>query len=273
MCGPTFIFDTSCLRFLKSQAAREGLTRQVSFTQGYTVATIVNLIEITRHKSAAARAQLRDTVTFLKGARPLLPWPYGLLESVGHALIANDSQFELKRSDLEDLLFEDPTPKTQQIADTLVDGMESDFIKIQDDGRPKVQKFIKEHGLRGAWAGAREFLDEMWMRPSHIDDYVIGVWERNGLPEPCPVEEVKSNPTWRAFFEAYGVAAYEQAILPDRRRAFGMLDLLQLTYPTGFNNGAVFVTNDGPLADAGQVVISEVVPGARVMRWHDFAEF
>ena len=272
MSGPVVLLDLSCFRFLRPAESRTALSRQLSIVDATTVGTAVNMIEILRHGSATARTWLRDVHGFLAGGRALLPWPYGLLERVGKAISSGATQFQLAPSGFEHLLTKDPTPTVLARADGLVEEMEERFRTMQDEARPLVQEFVRDRGLIGEWDGAREFLDEMWMRPSHIDDYILGVWEKIGLPLPCPVDEVRQNPSWRVFFEAYGVAAYEQAILPNKARTFGMLDLLQLVYPTGFTKGSIFVTNDNSLARVGEIVVTEVVPGARVMKWNDFID-
>lgn len=271
MCGPIVILDISCFRFIRSKEARAKLDRQMEFINATTVGTAVNAIEMSRHGSKAGRAWLREVLGYLAGTSPLMPWPYGLLERVGEAIMAGNDGIQLAPSGLENLLTAEPSQEVLDRADALAKEMEEEFRTINEAGRPQLQRFVRDRGLVGEWTGARDFLDEVWMRPAHIDDYILGVWEKLNLQSPCPVDEVRDNPTWRAFFEAYGVAAYEQAILPNRSSSFGMLDLLQLVYPTGFHNGAIFVTDDDALARAGDLVVSQRVPQARVMRWSDFA--
>lgn len=139
---------------------------------------------------------------------------------------------------------------------------------MHDDGRPRLQAFIRERGIRDAWSGARAFLDEMWMRPSHIDDYIVGVWRRLDLHGNPPVDSLRESPTWRLFFEAQGVGAFEQGFAAKRKKAFGILDLLQLVYVTGFHQ-SIFVTDDRALRRLACVVF-EPVEGARVSEWTAF---
>jgi len=216
---------------------------------------------------------LIETLQYLANDRPLFPWPYGLLEKVGHALVADDDGFELPPSGLERFLFDSPSDEDLSAANEEVESMETQFRDMNINARKAIRSFLRDRDLTQEWSDARIFLDKMWMQPSHIDDYIIGMWERLNLPEPPPVEKVRNNPTWRVFFEAYGVAAYEQAFSKNQPRPFGMLDLLQLTYPTGFPGGSFFVTDDKALARVGEIVVTQRVPRARVLMWNDFAEF
>ena len=273
MGGPVIILDTSCLDRLREDSARSGFERQLSFTSATPVATSINLIEVLRHKSVPKRERLIETLRYLAGDRPLFPWPYGLLEQVGHAIVADDDGFELPPSGLEKFLFNGPAEKDLTAANEMVESMETQFRDMNFNARSPVRRFVRDRGLSKEWSDARIFLDQMWMQPSHIDDYILGMWGRLNLPEPPPVDKVRANPTWRVFFEAYGVAAYEQAFSTNQPRTFGMLDLLQLTYTTGFRGGSIFVTDDIPLARVGEIVVTQRVPRARVLMWSDFAEF
>lgn len=273
MCGPLIILDTSCLDRLRHASARSAFERQLKFVSATPVATSINVIEVYQHRSASARSRLIEVVRYLAGDRPLLPWPYGLLEQVGHAIIADDDGFQLPPSGMEQFLSSTPSEKGLTEATKIVESMETQFRDMHLNARSQVRRFIRDRGLGKEWGDARTFLDQMWMRPSHIDDYIVGAWARLNLPEPAPVDKVRDNPTWRVFFEAYGVAAYEQAFVTNHPRTFGILDLLQLTYATGFPSGGIFITDDKALARVGEIVVTEQVPLARVLTWDDFADF
>ena len=273
MCGPIIILDTSSLKRLRHASVRSAFERQLKFISATPLATSVNIIEVLRHRSAAVRDRLVQVLRYLAGDQPLLPWPYGLLEQVGHAIVADDDSFQLPPSGLEQLLSDGPSEKLLTKANKMVESMETQFRDMHLDARSEVRRFVRDRGLGGEWPDPRTFLDEMWMLPSHIDDYILGIWARCSLPDPAPVDEVRANPTWRVFLEAHGVAAYEQAFSTNQPRTFGMLDLLQLTYTTGFPSGCIFITDDIPLARVGQIVVTEQVPRARVLTWSDFADY
>lgn len=263
------VLDTNCLKHLRSPDDRSALEKRLRVIDGTVLPSAINLIEVLRQPDSRRRGALIATIRALAADRPLLPWPYALLDRVARALLEPEYRFQLEPSGLEPLLHDPASAKLRAQADRTAKRLEQQFSTMHRDARPQVRQFVRERGLDGQWQGAREFLDEMWMQPSHIDDYIVGVWRTLKLPEPAPVAEIRENPTWRAYFEANGVAAYEQGILPSQPRPFGVLDLLQLTYPTGFPL-AIFVTDDKPLLRAAQVVINEKVPGARAISWQAF---
>ncbi len=265
----TVVFlDTDCLHYLRSDSTRAGLSRQMRLINAVTVGTVINLIEAVRHPSSDLRRRLVDAVRYLAGDRNLAPWPYGLIERVGAAVGCGEDDFIMPPSGLERFLCEDPTEDELADLGRQVEQMEDDFRTIHDEGRPRIQAFIRDHGMRGVWASARAFLDEMWMQPDHIDEYIQGVWRTLDLQGEPRIPQLRENPTWRLFFEAQGVAVFEQSFVSNRKTQFGSIDLLQLIYVTGFRQ-SIFVTNDGALRRLADVVF-EPVAGARVLSWEKF---
>jgi hypothetical protein len=264
------IMDTNCLRYLRSTSIRASFARQLRTIDGLSIGTTVNLIEVYRHGSANARCTLLDVVRYLTGDRPLAPWPYALMAAVGTAVLSYEDSFDMPVSGLEPFLTKQPSRTALAKLDKTIRDMENDFREMHDRARPAVQSFMRKRCLRNNWAGARAFLDEMWMRSEHIDDYIEGVWKKLKLNGHPPVSRLRDNATWRLFFEAQGVAAFEQAFLDQRQRAFGVLDLLQLIYVTGFPR-SLFLSNDRPLTRLAGIVL-DPVPGARVLSWQQFYE-
>lgn len=265
----TVVFlDTDCLRYLRSDSTRAGLSRQMRLINAVTVGTEINFIEAVRHPSSDLRRGLVDAVCYLAGDRPLAPWPYDLMERVGAAVGSGENDFLMPPSRLERFLCEDPTEDELRDLGRQVEEIEDGFRTIHNKGRPRIQAFIRDHGMRDVWATARAFLDEMWMRPDHIDEYIQGVWRTLHLQGGPPIPQLRENPTWRLFFEAQGVAVFEQSFVSNRKTQFGSLDLLQLIYVTGFRQ-SIFVTNDCALRRLANVVF-EPVAGARVLSWEKF---
>jgi hypothetical protein len=268
-CRTTIFLDTNCVKHFRSASVRDAYRRQTRVIAARTVPTCVNLVEVLRDPESGMRTELVQAIRHLADGRALMPWPYGLIEDVGRSLYEQRPRFPLKPSGLESLL-DNPNEKARATAEKLAVEMEEDFREMHRRGRPILRRFLKSLDMSDPWASSREFLDELWMRRSHIEDYIIGLWRRLELPGDAPVDELIQNPTWRAYHEAHGVAAYEQALAPNQPRPFGIMDLLQLVYPTGFDQ-SIYVTGEQALHRAAKVVL-DPVPGVRVELWTSFFE-
>jgi hypothetical protein len=262
---PVFL-DMTCFRKLRLPEARRALESYLASIDAVVMPSEVNFMEALRHPSSELRTSLLETLQHLAKDKPVMPWPYALLAQVAESVLAGKHGFELT------LRFRPEVPITDAFrneVDTQARELDNDFADLCRKGRSPIRAFVRAKDLAEEWKDARVFLDEFWMRPSQIDPFLLGVWRRLKLLEPAPADLMRSNPTWRLFLEALGVAVFEQCIERNQPRPFGMLDVLQLTYAAGFPS-STFVTNDEALRRAAEVLLAPI-PGARVVTWETLA--
>lgn len=266
---PVFI-DTNCFKELRAPEAQEAFAGKAADLGAAVVPSVINVFEVLRHPANSYRDALLQVIKNVAADRPLAPWPYQLLRQVGQAVLAGQGGVPMAHLAVDRFL--EPGVADGARAEVLRNGQEMEAI-FQDtfppEARAKIQAFLKERNVRDEWKDARSFLDQVWMRPEQIDDYYEGVWARLGLHPPAPIDKLRLNATWTLFFEAYGVAVFERAFMSEQPKQFGIFDLLQLIYPTGFAK-SYFLTSDKALKRAATTVF-QPVSGARVLTLSDWA--
>jgi hypothetical protein len=217
---------------------------------------VLNLLEALKTQNERVRRRLVATIGFVASGRPLLPWPYELLRQAGAIIAGRLDGIRLQPSGYEWILEhpDDLTTKQLDSAREFLEKQESAFTKMHDEARPLIQRFLKQHHLKGSWRVASEFLDQEWTTKAHLDTYIERIWNRLNLPSDAPVDQVLENEMWRLFFDGQGIGAFERAISEQPPKRAQQMDLLQLIYLGGAQRRMIASDDAGTLRAAMAVL-------------------
>ena len=138
------------------------------------------------------------------------------------------------------------------------------FDAVQESARKPIQAAVKSHGIDPSDYSAADFLDEVWRSAAHLDTHLTILWEHLGFSEPPPLRALHRSDSWMLFFDVYGVVAYEQAFLKNKKSRVHLPDLLQLLYLGSHRGKRVVVTEDRAFRRAGNAVLRGRFPRAEV---------
>ena len=265
------ILDTSALKYLEDPDAKKRVRANMRAADLFIRPSVINLLEILKTENPSIRERLRDIMRDFCQGMPLLPWPHDLVKEIGTAVAENRNQVAITETGVEWLLDAPPEEVKQQVelAQEVMRSLEQEFTDLHDDARPELQSFLKEHDLKDHWHDGAAYLDEIWSRRPHIDDYVIGIWKQLGLPGEPPVATMLNNEVWKVFLEATGFAAYERAVQQQPPKRVQYADLLQFVY-IGASTRRILVSDDNGFLRAAEAVLRERYPTVRVMAASDF---
>ena len=269
------ILDNDCLKFLESAESQGQLRANCRVADFQLRLSHVNAFEILQTASDHVRERLIRTFDSLRDGMPLLPWPPDLLRPAGEAIATGKPHFSYAPSGIEAymnpgaVLSQDLREKVA----SFLTGETAWFDGMYDSARSRIQTHIKKDprlqeqlrnaGTRDLWVDAPHFLNEFWMAPEVIRPFVEGIWERLELPKGPSPEKVLTNPTWRIYLEALGLAAYERSFVFEQPRRVHFPDLMQLVYLGAVRRG-VLLTHDVHFRRAASSLLLGRYKGVRI---------
>jgi len=244
--GGFVILDTNALAAFEDQERLAAVRGSMRAAHLWIWPSSINALEIVRHENAHIRSRLATVLETLQVDRPLLPPPDDLLHQTALArlggadgMLVDDSGFEWLTSRPENMSAE----QRAEVVQTL-DQWDTALDNAFTNNRQRIQQFLKQPKLGKTWDGAEHFLEEVWLRPSQLDDLVASEWLRLGLPNgPPSVEKVLEIGAWRLHFAGFGAALYHRVIAPEQSRKIQAVDIAQLVY-LGGRSRALIVTRD-----------------------------
>ena len=249
------IVDNSALRKLATVSAREKLSANMRVADLEAVPTEVNVVEAAAAGSSRTRETLLRTLKAVCGDRLMLPWPFQLLRRLGEAILANEAQFALEETGFDWLLSTpEETAVVQADSAKFMREFKARNVRLHREARPRVQQYIKKHGLRHQFATPVEFLDEYWNVGGMREHFTTSIWKAIGLPGRPPLDVLMLNDAWRLTLDGYGYAVYQGAVQIQESRKVHQADLIQLVY-LGAPGRRVLATNDNPFCTAAQTIL------------------
>lgn len=251
------VVDTSCFRFLESEAVQLKIERDLRTTAWELWPSAVNALEIAQTPNPDIRQRLLNVLRSLAKKRDILPWPHVLLERSAEAIAKGRPGFWSGPSRMSwtlDSSVADISSEEADRAEAFLSKQTTAFEEMHEEARPKVRNFLRSKNLRNEWDTLPEFLDEFWMTPEHIDSYITKLWKHFDLTDPVPTEQLRYLETWRLFFEAQGAAVFERTVMDQMPKPVHLPDLLQLVYLAGARR-RLLVTADGGLIRAATAVV------------------
>jgi hypothetical protein len=269
----TVVMDANVLGRLTRPPDRAQLASSLRVADLMPWPTAVNLLEAVRHENATVRLRLLEILRDLSGNRFVLPMPAEFLMRVGRMVAAGDHSFDHEPSDFEWMLFEPERITREQVAyaGRILDEAEDRFSDMHRTARRRLRGYLKARGSGDPWGDIPTFLDQQWMRPSHIDSYIVQMWKDLELDGDAPVEALRGNEAWRLYFEGFGATVYERAIQSQSQQPAHLYDVLQLIYLSGTTK-RILVTNDRGLLRVAQAVTYRRYSNLRVMSNDEFLE-
>jgi len=245
------VLDTSCLKSLESEAARSVLRANARAAGWVVRVTAINALEVAQTGSAAIRERLRRTLHALAADTAVLAWPHVYLERAAEAHVAGQSRIAIALSHFDHLVDGPIGDEDSEKARQFLGEQTKAFEEMHASGRPQVQSFLRQHGLRSEWSSVRDYLDRFWMAPSHINSYVQGLWQHFEMAGAAPVPKLLATWPWVRYLEIHGAAAFERVITHRMPRSVHHTDWLQLMYLCVVRRGLI-ATDDEPFLNSAR---------------------
>ncbi len=265
------IIDNSSLKHIESQESRSRLTASLRAAAWKAWPTAVNYLEAAKNQNPSTRDRTLGTLRWLCGKGGLLPWPHEILRITGQAILENRPKFEIEWSGMEAHLFRGEITDEHRVgAEEFIDSQQAVFDAVQEKARRAIQAALKEFNT-GEFSAER-FLEEVWHSAAHLDVHLQLLWESFDFPGDAPVNLLRQLEPWMLFFDVYGVVAYEQAFLKERRTRVQLPDLLQLLYLGVRKGKRAVATEDKAFTRAGNAILRRRYPRAEVTSINDFLQ-
>jgi len=164
--------------------------------------------------------------------------PGEALRRVAEKIASNEHRIDWSEPKLT-RLFRYPESVTDQEAASarrLLEAQEASFRSVHDEARRRLRSVFKEAGGHRQWTASAEFVDQIWLSPTHLQKYVDDLWAHWGFGRPPAVEVVLRHGPWRLFFDGWGASVYAQHVEHPQRGKVQHSDIEQLVYLGGANS-------------------------------------
>lgn len=258
------IIDGCCFRFLENPSVLKRVRKDMRITDLQIRLSSINILEAVKTPDAKTRSRLLKIIKSVSEGRPFLPWPLELIRKSGETIARGDTSFCSGESGLETKVYGNSiSDKDVDSAKKRMDSLESDFIRMHDSARKKLQGFLRGNNSY-RWDAATAFLDQVWSQRSHLEYHIRNIWKTLGLPGIPPIETILKDEIWQIFFDINGFAAFERAISKEQPKRVHYPDLLQLIYVANSPRRIVFSGDDGLLRAARAILLNRY-PCVRVL--------
>jgi hypothetical protein len=267
--GPgILILDNNCYSHLMTSDAISKFRSNLRVVDFVAQPTEVNLLEAAA-AAAPVRTRLFEVLRAIKGAQPILMWPFALLKKIGEAIVRGEPDVTIGESGKEWYLDDEEAVAALQLeVKEFKDGLEREFNGLHARNRKTLQRKMREREIGSTFESTAEFLEIYWQQSDTRRDYANATWTAFGLPGDAPMDALNLNEIWRLLLDAEGVAVYERAITRVQPKFVHRLDLIQLTY-LGLAPRRIIATADGPLLRTANAILSGRYPNARAVHIKD----
>lgn len=267
------IVDNSALKYLEGGEREKRLEASLRAAGLEIWGTQINVLEASKAPPPVQRRLLAWLRRFTPD-RPLLPFPFVLLERIAGAVVRGEAAIRFGRTAFDETLTRgEGTDEFRRVvgeAAKLEETIFSETISgVRSGMRPDMRNIaIKER--RGLTA--RMWLDDVWSTPDGTESVCRGLWDLLEIAEPFDARVVREHEAWRMATDALGVAIFLRAVREEQQRnPVSKLDILQLIYPSVVQRCRIFVTDDRSLLEAATAVFRGRYPNIRAMWAPDFA--
>lgn len=259
------VIDNSCLSRLTVPECMERFRTNIAIADLTPRPSDLNLTEAVAASPPSVQRQLLGLLKDLANGYPLLPWPFELLRLVAQTVQEGHTGFILDEPGHEWLLDDcEAAERETKKALAFMREVESKYSEMAADGRPKIQKWIKENQAREYWEDAKDFLHRFW-RGSEVRDHLAQhVWLALGFQGGAPLADLLLNEAWQLFLDAEGFSLYQRAIAFQQSKRVHLPDLLQLPY-LAVSRRRVIATADESFLRAAGVLLDGTYPLARAI--------
>jgi hypothetical protein len=259
------VVDNSALDYVEAGPPAERFASNCRAAGLVPAVTEINLLEAV----AAPERRTKRVLSTLRGladGKPVLPWTFQLLVTLGHAIVNGIPVVTLDPSGKEWLLDDTAEAATEREAVVAFNRrMNDEYESFHRGQRRRIQSGMKRRGLRGQIAHVRDFFEYWEVSPARTEVFQL-VWGFLGLPGPGDITAATANDVWRMFLDVEGYALFEYAIKDQQRSVPQRFDLLQIPY-LGIGQGGqrIIATEDGAFLTAADEILRGRYTGARAV--------
>lgn len=229
--------------------------------------TELNLIEAYAAPGNIAE-DLVWTLRELAGHHGALPWTGELLRLAGLAFLEGRSGVQLPLNEIDPELLALSRDMLRHRLDDFRRNTDRSHARLHADARRKLQRKLKEVGVRPRWEDFPVFL-EAWQNLEVREIFARQSWADLGLPAPFPPAVLAEVDSWRLMSDADAIGLYQAALAFEQPRQVQRMDQLQLPYLGGASR-QLLVTRDGPFFQAASSVLHGRYPLTRVVKLEEF---